>query len=149
MMSPVSRTNQVLFFARSCLKQAEQASEQEKRQLEEAALSHLYAGAFSFSHELVSQYRLPAFESLTELFSRADLPAELYELSLLSSDSSAWLGALLKQYRRMLLSGLDEGAVVQSVQLITSQSDYVDLLRNWLIELEKTIQRMRLHYQEN
>ena len=149
MGSPVSRTNQVLFFARTCLEQAEQSSDQAKRQLEEAALSHLYAGIFSFANELVSQYRLPSFASLSELFTRKELPAELYELSLLSQESDAWLAALLRQYDRMLLSGLDEGSVVQSVQLITTQSDYVDLLRNWLIELEKTIQRMRLHYQEN
>jgi hypothetical protein len=149
MMSPVSRTNQVLFFARTCLGQAEQSSHQEKRQLEEAALAHLYAGVFSFANELVSQYRLEPFASLHELFSREDLPAELYELSLLSHESSGWLSSIVKQYSRMLVSGLDEGAVVQSVQLITTQSDYVDLLRNWLIELEKTIQRMRLHYQEN
>ncbi|MFY0642220.1 MAG: hypothetical protein JXR16_14300 [Bermanella sp.] len=149
MMSPVSRTNQVVFFARTCLKQAEQATDQEKRQLEEAALGHLYAGVVSFANELTSQYRLPPFKGLSELFARDQLPAELYELSLLSHETSGWLGALLKQYNRMLLTGLDEGGVVQSVQLITTQSDYVDLLRNWLIELEKTIQRMRLHYQEN
>jgi hypothetical protein len=148
-MSPVSRTNQVVFFARSCLKQAEQSADQEKRQQEEAALSHLYAGLMSFSNELVAQYRLPPFSTLAELFSRKELPAELYELSLLSQESNSWLAALLTQYNRMLLTGFDESAVVQSVQLITTQSDYVDLLRNWLIELEKTIQRMRLHYQEN
>ncbi|MGR6873666.1 DUF6586 family protein [Pseudomonas sp. HK3] len=148
-MSPVSRTNQVVFFARSCLKQAEQSADQEKRQQEEAALSHLYAGLMSFSNELVAQYRLPPFGTLAELFARKELPAELYELSLLSQEPNSWLAALLTQYNRMLLTGFDESAVVQSVQLITTQSDYVDLLRNWLIELEKTIQRMRLHYQEN
>jgi hypothetical protein len=148
-MSQVSRTNQVVFFARSCLKQAEHCENQEKRQLEEAALSHLYAGVMSFSNELIAQYRLPSFTDLSELYSRKELPAELYELSLLSRDSSCWMGALLKQYNRMLLTGFDESSVVQSVQLITTQSDYVDLLRNWLIELEKIIQRMRLHYQEN
>ena len=57
MMSPVSRTNQVVFFARTCLKQADQATDQEKRQLEEAALGHLYAGVVSFANELTSQYR--------------------------------------------------------------------------------------------
>lgn len=149
MMTPTSRTNQVLFFARTCLEQAEQLSHQEKRQREEAALSHLYAGVFSFANELVSQYQLESFDSLDTLFAREGLPAELYELSLLSKDPSSWLSSVLKQYRRMLISGLDESSVVQSVQLITTQSDYVDLLRNWLIELEKTIQRMRLHYQEN
>ncbi|MFT5593694.1 MAG: hypothetical protein ACI8SR_002080 [Oceanicoccus sp.] len=148
-MSQVSRTNQVVFFARSCLQQAEHCENQEKRQLEEAALSHLYAGVMSFANELISQYRLPPFANLNELFAREALPAELYELSLISQESTGWLGALLKQYNRMLLTGFDESSVVQSVQLITTQSDYVDLLRNWLIELEKTIQRMRLHYQEN
>ena len=149
MMSPVSRTNQVVFFARTCLKQAEQATDQDQRQLEEAALGHLYAGVVSFANELTTQYRLPPFKGLSELFARDQLPAELFELSLLSQENSGWLAALIKQYNRMLLTGLDDGGVVQSVQLITTQSDYVDLLRNWLIELEKTIQRMRLHYQEN
>jgi len=148
-MSPVSRTNQVLHFARTCLGQAEQTHDQEKRQLEEAALSHLHSGIYSFVNELASQYRLAPIHSLSEVFARPDLPAELYELSLLSKESNGWLGSLLKQYHRMLLTGLDEGVVTQTVQLISTQSDYVDLLRNWLIELEKTIQRMRLHYQEN
>ncbi len=148
-MSAVSRTNQVVFFARNCLKQAEEAQYQEKRQLEEAALSHLYSAVCSFANELVSQYRLQPFASLSELFARHELPAELYELSLLAQESNGWLGALLRQHQRMLLTGLDESAVMSSQQLITTQSDYVDLLRNWLIELEKTVQRMRLHYQEN
>jgi len=148
-MSLVSRTNQVVYFARSCLQQAEQASSQEKRQLEEAALSHLYVGLCSFANELVIQYRLAPFQSLQTLFSRDDLPAELQELKLLSEESNAWLSQFLKQYQRMLSNGLDDGSVGQSVQLITTQSDFVDLFRNWLIELEKTIQRMRQHYQEN
>ncbi|NVK37968.1 MAG: hypothetical protein HWE18_08595 [Gammaproteobacteria bacterium] len=148
-MSAVSRTNQVVFFARNCIKQAEEAQHQEKRQLEEAALSHLYSAIHSFANELVSQYRLEPFQSLNELFNRQNLPAELYELSLLAKESSGWLGALLRQHQRMLLTGLDEGVVMSLQQLITTQSDYVDLLRNWLIELEKTVQRMRLHYQEN
>ncbi|GAA6133589.1 hypothetical protein NBRC116188_03780 [Oceaniserpentilla sp. 4NH20-0058] len=148
-MSAVSRTNQVVFFARSCLAQAEQAAGQDKRQLEEGALSHLYTGVVSFANELVGQYRLAPFEDIKELFMRTDLPAELYELALLQQDSSSWIAALLKQYQRMLLTGLDDGVVTHSAQLISSQSDYVSLMRNWLIELEKTIQRMRLHYQEN
>lgn len=148
-MSQVSRTNQVAYFARTCLDQAEQAASQEKRQLEEAALSHLYVATFSFANELVAQYRLEPFQQLEELFSRDHLPAELYELGLLSRDSRSWLHAVLKQYRRMLVSGLEDGAVGQPVQIITSQSDFTNLFRNWLIELEKTIQRMRLHYQEN
>jgi len=148
-MNLVSRTNQVVFFARTCLSQAEQATSQEKRQLEEAALSHLYVGLCSFANELVAQYRLPPFQSLQALFSRDDLPAELLELKLLSDESNSWLSQLLKQYQRMLSNGLDDGSVGQSVQLITTQSDFVDLFRNWLIELEKTIQRMRQHYQEN
>ena len=148
-MSLVSRTNQVVFFTRTSLDQAEQATSQEKRQLEEAALSHLYVGLNSFVNELVAQYRLPPFQNLQDVFTRDELPAELVELKLLNQDSDSWFSQLLKQYQRMLSNGLDDGSVGQSVQLITTQSDFVSLFRNWLIELEKTIHRMRLHYQEN
>jgi len=146
-MSKVSRTNQVLYFSRLCLGQAEQVTDvQKKRQQEEAALFHLYNAVTSFSAELVAQYALPPFDRLDELFGRSDLPSELVELSLLYSDTDSWLGSIVVQYQRVLQVGLESGAV--SGGLIFSQSDYVQLFRNWLIELEKSIQRMREHYQE-
>ena len=146
-MSKVSRTNQVLYFTHMSLDKAEQSSDaQVKRQLEEGALFHLYSATFSFSAELVSQYGLGAFKELEELFSRPGLPSELVELSQLYSDSASWLGSVVLQYQRLLQGGLE--AVGANSGLIMVQSDYVDLFRNWLIELEKTIQRMREHYQE-
>lgn len=146
-MSKVSRTNQVLYFTRLCLDQAEQATDtQKKRQLEEAALFHLYSAVISFSGELVAHYALDPFVGLDELFGRKGLPSELTELNLLHADTDSWLGSIVVQYQRVLQAGLDNGAV--SGGLIFSQSDYVELFRNWLIELEKSIQRMREHYQE-
>ncbi|MEH6346812.1 MAG: DUF6586 family protein [Bermanella sp.] len=146
-MSKVSRTNQVLYFSRLCLDQAEQETDsQKKRQLEESALFHLYNAVTSFSGELVAQYALAPFLGLDELFGRNGLPSELIELSLLHADTNSWLGSIVVQYQRVLQAGLESGAV--SGGLIFSQSDYAGLFRNWLIELEKSIQRMREHYQE-
>ncbi len=147
-MSSVRRTNQVLYFARLSLDKAEQATEaQEKRQAEECALFHLYAGVMSLANELVSQYALASFDSLSELLAREQLPSELQELNLLNGDSNSWLGSIVQQYRRVLTQGFDAAPV--SSGLIFSQSDYAVLFRNWLIELEKMTQRMREHYQEN
>lgn len=148
-MSPVSRTNQVLYFARSSLDQAEQCAGQQQRQQEEAALSHLFASVHSFLNELVVQYQLPPFMDLNELFARPDLPIEIAEFRLLQQNSDSWLASLIKQYHRLLINGLEDGMVNSSVQIITVQSDFTSLFRNWLIELEKTIRRMREHYQEN
>jgi len=146
-MSKVSRTNQVLYFSRMNLDKAELCTEaQLKRQLEEAALFHLYTGLSSFCAELVSQYGLASYKDLDELFGRSDLPSELYELSLLYCDAQSWLGSVVQQYQRLLQGGFE--SIGASSGIIFSQSDYVALFRNWLIELEKTIQRMREHYQE-
>ncbi len=146
-MSKVSRTNQVLYFARMSLDNAELSGQaQLKRQLEEAALFHLYSGVSSFCTELVSQYGLSAFKDFNELFGRSDLPSELYELSLLHSNPQSWLGSIVQQYQRLLQGGFESSSA--SSGIIFAQSDYVTLFRNWLIELEKTIQRMREHYQE-
>ncbi len=147
-MSIVRRTNQVLYFARLSLDSAFEAHEpQQKRYSEECALFHLYAGIMSFTNELVGQYALPSFDSLNELFARTELPSELRELKLLFSDSSSWLCALVQQYERLTKVGFDTSG--PSNGLILTQSDYASLFRNWLIELEKVVQRMREHYQEN
>ena len=145
-MSPVRRTNQAVYFARITLDQADQAVDaQQKSQLEESGLYHLYSAINSFCNELVKHYSLPPFMQLTELFKREGLPAELKELALLF-EQQAWPFEVNRQYQRVLLEGF-ESAPTNS-NLITSQSDYVALFRNWLIELEKTISRMREHYQE-
>ncbi len=146
-MSKVSRTNQVLYFTRINLDKAELCTDaQLKRQLEESALFHLYTGISSFCSELVSQYGLTAFKDLSELFGRSGLPSELCELSLLHGDTQSWLGSVVQQYQRLLQGGFESTGA--SSGIIFSQSEYVTLFRNWLIELEKTIQRMREHYQE-
>ncbi len=146
-MSTVGRTNQVLYFARLSLEKAAQASApQDKRMFEEQALFHLYTCIISFHAELLNQYNLPEFEQLTELYGREQLPSELYELSLLYKESGSWLGTITGQYRRLFSQGLGKSV---NTGLIVSQSDYSSLFHNCLIELEKTIQRMREHYQEN
>ena len=145
-MSPVSRTNQTLYYAKTMLVNAQGAgSEQEKAQCEEVALYHLFSTLSGFANELVKQYSLPAFKDLSELFSRPDLPAELKEFALLY-EQQAWPYELLKQYQRVSVHGFEQG--LQNSNLIMSQSDYTELFRNWLIELEKTISRTREHYQE-
>jgi hypothetical protein len=146
-MSKVSRTNQVLFFSRLSLEKADASTDaQLKRQHEEGALFHIYSGVSSFCAELVSQYGLNSFKDLDELFDRPSLPSELYELSLLYGDPQSWLGSIVWQYQRLLQGGFESAGAASGI--IFSQSDYVALFRNWLIELEKTIQRMREHYQE-
>lgn len=145
-MNPVRRTNQAVYFARIALDQAEQAVDaQQKSQSEESGLYHLYSALNSFCNELVKQYSLPPFMQLSELLGRDALPAELKELALLFEQQS-WPFEVVRQFNRVLLEGF-ESAPVNS-NLITSQSDYVALFRNWLIELEKSISRMREHYQE-
>lgn len=145
-MSAVRRTNQAVYFTRTILDQAEQAVDaQQKSQLEESGLYHLYSALNSFCNELIKQYSLPPFLQLSELFEREGLPVELKELALLF-EQKTWVYEVNRQYHRALLEGF-ESSLVNS-NLITSQSDYVVLFRNWLIELEKTISRMREHYQE-
>ncbi len=147
-MSTVSRTNQVLYFARLSLNAADGAQDlQLKRYHEECALFHIYSAAVSFANELVTQYGLMSFDDLTELLSRADLPSEVRELSLLFKDSNSWLAAIVKQYKRLILTGIE--SLTHTSGLILSQSDFSSLFRNWLIELEKVVQRMREQYQEN
>ena len=146
-MSRTSRTNQVLYFARLNLDKVDEAdSLQFKQMYEENALHHIYAGAVCLVSELVDQYNLPSFKDLNELFARNDLPSELIELKLASSDSSSWLYNLIKQYERLILTGLHNNV---NSGLISSQSDYGPLFRNYLIELENFSERMREHYQEN
>ena len=145
-MNPVRRTNQTVYFARIALDQADQAVDaQQKSQAEESGLYHLYSALNSFCNELVKQYSLPPFMQLSELFKRDALPAELKELALLF-EQQAWPFEVTRQYQRVLLEGFESAP--ETSNLITSQSDYVALFRNWLIELEKTISRMREHYQE-
>ena len=146
-MNLAARTNQTLYFARITLDQAELASNsQDKRRLEEAALSHLYGSIHAYLQELVRQYALAPFRDIDELLGRAGVPAELQELKILSEDASSWLSSLLTQYERLLHSGLDQE--LPNSNLITKQSDYVSLFRNILNDLEKVIQRMREHSQE-
>lgn len=147
-MSNTGRTNQSIYFVRLCLEQAEQAnSVQHKQMHEESALHHLYGAVISLTSELVAQYNLLPFELLSEVLSRADLPSELYELQLAKNDPHSWLYNLLKQHQRMLLSGLKDNNVNSG--LISSQSDYTSLFRNYLSEIEKLAERMREQYQEN
>lgn len=146
-MSPVSRTNQALYLAKSRLQQAQEQGKGQGqiRELEELGLYHLYSSLNGFCHELVKQYMLPEFVALSELFTRDDLPAELKELALLY-EAKAWPFEIERQYLRVMIQGFE--AAPQNSNLITSASDYGALFRNWLIELEKTISRMREHYQE-
>jgi len=153
-MSSSGRTNQVLFFARNALTSAESSREegniQAQRQFEEAALFHLYTGISSFCAEVLAQYRMPPMKDLPELLSRSDLPVELGELNLLFGNRDSWLASLFHSYQRVLTQGLTDqnsGSGVQS-GLITSQSDYLALFRNWLIELENLVNRQREHYVE-
>jgi len=146
-MNLAARTNQTLYFARITLDQAELASSsQDKRRLEEAALSHLYGSIHAYLQELVRQYSLAPFRDIDELLNRVGVPTELQELKILSEDASSWLSGLLTQYERLLHSGLDQE--LPNSNLITKQSDYVSLFRNILNDLEKVIQRMREHSQE-
>lgn len=146
-MNRIGRTNQAVYFCRQTLSLTEGLSGQARQQHEEAALFHLYSAAFALVQELQAQYGLAPVSSLEELKLQDDLPAELYELSLLLSGDS-WLASLHRLYCRSLSQGLSERSGVHN-GLITSQSDYQSLIANWLIELEKTVHRMREHYQEN
>jgi hypothetical protein len=130
------------------LQQVENAdSSQTKQMLEETVLHHLYTAVISLASELVAQYNLSPFTDLNELFTREALPSELHELAMARADSTSWLYNLMKQHKRMLLSGLMDNNVHSG--LISSQSDYSSLFANYLNEIEKFVQRMRLLYQEN
>lgn len=147
-MNRTGRTNQVIYFARLNLQQANEAGGlQDKQMFEETVLHHLYTAVMSLTGELVQQYNLEPFTDLDELLSRDALPSELYELSLIKSQSTSWLYNLLKQHQRMIFSGLVENNVNSG--LITTQSDYCALFANYLNEIENLVQRMRVHYQEN
>ena len=147
-MNRTGRTNQVIYFARLNLQQANEAGGlQDKQMFEETVLHHLYTAVLSLTGELVQQYNLEPFTDLDELLSRDALPSELYELSLIKSQSTSWLYNLLKQHQRMIFSGLVENNVNSG--LITTQSDYCALFANYLNEIENLVQRMRVHYQEN
>ena len=147
-MNRTGRTNQVIYFARLNLQQANEAGGlQDKQMFEETVLHHLYTAVMSLTGELVQQYNLEPFTDLDELLSRDALPSELYELSLIKSQPTSWLYNLLKQHQRMIFSGLVENNVNSG--LITTQSDYCALFANYLNEIENLVQRMRVHYQEN
>jgi hypothetical protein len=147
-MSRTGRTNQVLYFARLSLEQIELAeSLQAKQMMEETTLHHLHTALMSLVSELTAQYHLAAFVTLDEILARPSLPSELHELKLAKEDSSSWLYNLLKQNQRMLLDGLKDNNVNSG--LISSQSDFASLFRNYLKEIENLAQRMRDHYQEN
>ena len=147
-MNRTGRTNQVIYFARLNLQQANEAGGlQDKQMFEETVLHHLYSAVMSLTGELVQQYNLEPFTDLDELLSRDALPSELYELSLIKSQPTSWLYNLLKQHQRMIFSGLVENNVNSG--LITTQSDYCALFANYLNEIENLVQRMRVHYQEN
>lgn len=149
-MSASGRTNQCLHFARLSLSEGEQAADQGNLQIqrrhEEAALFHTYAGFMGFCAEVASQYGLAPIRDLAELLSREGLPAEVVELRLLMDDSTTWLSNLVATHQRALIQGLDDNRANSS--LITSQSDYLALIRNWLIELENLVNRHREHYLE-
>lgn len=147
-MNRTGRTNQVIYFARLNLQQANEAGGlQNKQMFEETVLHHLYGAVMSLTGELVQQYNLEPFTDLGELLAREGLPSELYELSLINSESTSWLYNLLKQHQRMIFSGLVDNNVNSG--LITAQSDYCALFANYLNEIENLVQRMRVHYQEN
>jgi hypothetical protein len=147
-MSRTGRTNQVLYFARLSLDKVEQAeSLQDKQMMEETTLYHLHTAFISLVSEILAQYNLEPFVSLDELFARPSLPAELYELQLAKLDSKSWLYNLLKQKQRMITDGLKDNNVNSG--LISSQSDYSSLFRNYLKEIENLAQRIRVLYQEN
>lgn len=146
-MNRTGRTNQVLYFARLSLDMSDHADTLQLKQMyEENALQHLYSAFVCLLSELVDQYRLPSVTGVDEVFSRPDLPGELLELKIASEDSNLWVNQLIKQYQRLLLKGLHNN--VQS-GLISNQSDYGELFRNYLKELEIFVQRMRDQYQEN
>ena len=70
-MNRSSRTNQVLYFARLSLDDADkQSTVQLKRMAEESALHHLYSAVNSLLSELVAQYRLEPIVSIDELFEK-------------------------------------------------------------------------------
>lgn len=147
-MSKTSRTNQVLYFARTSLQSSITAdTAQFKTMYEEAALYQLYSALMGFCAELVAQYNLPPFKNLDDLFTQDSYHSELGELSRLCQDSHSWLNNLVVQYERCLQQGLAPSQINSS--LITSQSDYHALFSNWLIQLEKIIYRMREHWQES
>jgi hypothetical protein len=138
-MSRTGRTNQVLYFARLSLEQIELAeSLQAKQMMEETTLHHLHTALMSLVSELTAQYHLAAFVTLDEVLARPSLPSELHELKLAKEDASS---------QRMLLDGLKDNNVNSG--LISSQSDFASLFRNYLKEIENLAQRMRDHYQEN
>lgn len=143
----VSRTNQALYFAKLSIERILDVDGQLKAQAQEQALFHLYSALCGFVQELVSQYNLAPFRDLDELFAQEGLPTELYELSLLNSQADGWVGSVRKQYNRMLQEGLENRTV--NAGLISSSADYDVLFSNYLIDMEKTIQRMREHYQEH
>lgn len=146
-MNLAARTNQTLYFARISLADADKAnSPQEKRRFEEAALFHLYSALSAYSNELAQHYMLAPFKSPVDLIKREGVPAELQELKLLLEQPESWLSTIIVQYERVLVSGLEQVAV--NSNLITKQSDYSDLFRNVLNDMEKVIQRMREHSQE-
>lgn len=149
-MSTSGRTNQCLHFVRLALAEGEQEGEkgnqQQQRRHEESALFHLHAGFMSFCAEVVAQYQMPPFSVLRELFDRRGLPTEVKELNLLSQDSSSWLYAMMRTHQRALVQGLEDNQI--NTGLITSQSDYLALIHNWLIELENLVNRHREHYLE-
>ncbi len=146
-MSMARRTNQCLFNAKQALNESEGLSDSVvQRRLEEAALFHIYTAINSYMVEVCRHYALPPFASIESLFDQVQLPAELSELAVLSQDSASWLSACLKLYRKVLMEGLGDNRPADS--LITSQSDFNALFRNWLIELEKLINRQRELYLE-
>lgn len=146
-MNPTARTNQTLYFARISLDQADlQGAPQDKRRNEEAALFHLYSGLTAFCSEMAQQYMLAPFKSPVEFLSRDGVPAEIHGLKLLLDQSESWLSTIIVQYERLLISGLEQG--LTNSNLITKQSDYTDLFRNALNDMEKVIQRIREHAQE-
>ncbi|EAT13226.1 hypothetical protein HF888_07025 [Bermanella marisrubri] len=143
----VSRTNQALYFAKLSIERIADVEGQLKVQAQEQSLYHLYSALRGFVKELVAQYNLAPSRTLDELFAQKELPTELYELSLLNGQADSWVASIRKQYERMLDEGLGNRTV--NAALISSSADYDTLFSNYLIDMEKTIQRMREHYQEH
>lgn len=143
----VSRTNQALYFAKQALSEASSAEgQQDIRRHQEAALFHINSALGAFCQEVVLQYGLPPFRVVSDLLSQAQLPQELKELAIMLETKDSWLSQLTTQYQRVLTQGLGEPS--KNTALIVSQSDFSVLYRNYLIELENLIQRMREQYLE-
>ena len=146
-MSLAARTNQCIYFTRLTLEQvSDQSDAQTKQRLEEAAVGHLFSALNAYCNEVAKQYQLPPFSDISDLLREDDLVMEIAELKLLHEVTESWFSQILMAHQKVITEGLSVGAA--RMGLITSEKDYSNLIRNWLIELEKLIMRQRQHYVE-